>query len=308
MSMSNKSRNSPEFFVERLKLSHEIAKENNCLLSEHGDKFFISKNNNKIIASRRHFVYLKDLIKYFEYYFYAVKPRLDGDTAVVDLSEPAYHEVVGFPFGAVFFSSFPEPATTTEQYEDFAALKEGDVVFDLGAYSGLSTISFSAKVGTSGRVIAVEPDKENIFALKRNMDNFKIDNIFLIEGAVWSSVGFVEFSSEGNMGSSATQFVGNQRTNMIGSVQSYTLDAIAEMTSVGKVDFIKCDIEGGELEAFKNKAFFEKFNPRIIMESHYTPLGSTLNPCAAILGEYGYECEPMEQIGVELPLVKFWRN
>lgn len=36
--------------------------------------------------------------------------------------------------------------------------KEGDIVFDCGAYCGVSTYYFSKLVGKSGKVYAFEPD------------------------------------------------------------------------------------------------------------------------------------------------------
>lgn len=256
--------------------------------------------------SVRHSIYALDIINSFDYYFDAVESQDFSGFRIVDYSMSRYHDVVGFELMPVYFPSLAEPIVTTNQYIDFAGLGQGGVVLDLGAYSGLTSIIFKEKVGSSGRVIAVDADAVNVLAIKKNFDLYKKisgNEIEFIHGAVWSHCDGLSFSSEGNMGSSASEIVGYQRGNNV-SVKSYTLEKIAEEFQLERIDFIKCDIEGGERVVFENKGFFDKYRPRIIVESHVVGAELTTEKFTSDLRRYGYNCKNIHQVGVSLPLVE----
>ena len=54
-------------------------------------------------------------------------------------------------------------------------------------------------------------------------------------------------------------------------------------------DFIKCDIEGGEAEVFKDTEFFKYFRPRMIIELHDLLGTSTEQMCYDQLESLGYK-------------------
>jgi FkbM family methyltransferase len=206
----------------------------------------------------------------------------------------------------VYFPSLAEPVITTQQYLDFANLQEGSAVIDLGAYSGLTSIIFKEAVKASGTVIAVEADAQNIIGIQKNLSLYKkITNnpIELIYGAVWSHNNGLNFSSEGNMGSSASEIVGNGRGYNL-TVESYTLSKIAAISKLEQINFIKCDVEGAENVIFEDKNFFSKFRPRIIIETHFINGIETTGKCIEDLESLGYRCRRIIQKGVQLPLLE----
>ncbi|CAK0768151.1 Methyltransf_21 domain-containing protein [Gammaproteobacteria bacterium] len=254
--------------------------------------------------SMRHFVYSVDIIDSYDYYFSAVKPIKFGEFALVDYSLPKYHEVIGFDLMPVFFPSLSEPMVTTHQYLDFAGLKPGGNVLDLGAYAGVTSILFKESVGELGTVIAVDADEKNIVAIQKNFDLYRKltgKDIDLIYGAAWNHSDGLTFSSEGNMGSSATAIVGPNRGDVI-SVKSFTLSKIVEVSGLKSVDFLKCDIEGAESVIFEDAHFFEKFKPKVVVESHMVGGQESAEKFTKDLEGYGYKCERVNQIGVGLPL------
>lgn len=275
-------------------------------MSKHADDIFIKDGNRSIKLSIKHLIYLQDIINSFEYYFDAVKPlEIDG-TQLVDYSTPRFHEVKGYDLHPVIFPSFAEPLSTTDQYLDFAKLRSGDVVLDLGAYSGLTSIRFDQEVGKKGRVVAIDADRQNIQYLKKNLYYYRKitgKTIDLLEGAVWENNKGLIFSSEGNMGSSAVSFVGSRHNNIV-KVPSFTLSTIAQKFKLKKINFIKCDIEGGESVVFKDEAFFKKYHPRIIIETHTINLKDTAPDCKKHLSKYGYRFKKVIQKGVPLPLLE----
>lgn len=161
-------------------------------------------------------------------------------------------------------------------------------------------------MGKSGRVISVDADQINIGAIYRNFKHYeKITgrHIELLEGAVWRDNEGIQFSTEGNMGASCVDYVDDYRGDK-SMVKSFTLSKIAEIYQLNQVDFIKCDIEGAEAVIFNDKAFFKKYNPRIIIETHLTNQGDTMPMCIEVLSTYGYTCKKIEQLGVSLPLLE----
>jgi FkbM family methyltransferase len=264
-------------------------------------------NQRRIIRiSIRHFVYGQAIVRFFEYYFGAVKPIKFNDYDLIDYSLPKYHDVNGFDLIPIIFPSFAEPVVTTQQYMEFADLKPGDTVFDLGAYSGLTSILFKEAVGNFGSVIALEADEQNIAPAQKNLALYeKVTGrrISLLYGAAWNHCNGLTFSSEGNMGSSALEIVGGNRGNSV-SVRSMTLSRIVELSRSSSVDFIKCDIEGAEDVVFEDKEFFSIHKPRIIIETHMVSGKETTEKCINDLAFLGYKCRIINQSGVALPLIE----
>lgn len=263
-------------------------------------------NSDRIIRTNiKHLIYSYDIVNSFDYYFSAVTPTEFNEFKLVDYSLGKYHDVTHFDLMPVFFPSFSEPIVTTQQYLSFANLKPGFNVLDLGSYAGLTSILFKELVGSAGRVIAIDADNQNIYAAQKNLKLYKKltgNNIDLIYGALWGHCNGLDFSSEGNMGSSAIDIVG-QRGNKV-KVKSYTLTRLAEVTDLSSIDFIKCDIEGAENVIFEDGLFFEKNRPRIIIETHLVNGVDTTEKVIHDLKTFGYECRKIHQTGVTLPLVE----
>ncbi|CAK0769023.1 hypothetical protein CCP3SC1AL1_4600002 [Gammaproteobacteria bacterium] len=234
-----------------------------------------------------------------------MRPIKFGKFELVDYSSPKYHEVVGFDLMPVFFPSFSEPVVATRQYLDFADLKSGQSVLDLGAYCGLTSIIFKESVGKFGSVVAIDADEKNVMASQKNFELYRKltgKDIDLIYGAAWNHCDGLTFSSEGNMGSSATAVVGSSRGDVI-PVKSFTLSKIVEVSGLKSVDFLKCDIEGAESVVFEDASFFEKFKPKILIEAHIAGGKETSEKFTKDLATYGYKCERINQVGeVGLPL------
>lgn len=283
-----------------------LARSKRVSITSGSDYIDFSNENRVIRLSKEHWFYGSDLLNSYEYYFNSVKPLKKNSTELVDFSTPRFHEVNGFDLMPVFFPSFCEPMSTTDQYLNFAKLHEGSTVIDLGAYSGLTSILFKELVGESGKVIAVDADSINLDSIKKNFNLYeKITGktIDILNGAIWNHCDGLNFSSEGNMGSSATDIVGDLRgKNNI--IKSYTLSKLAEIYNLEDIHFIKCDIEGAERVIFEDVHFFKNFKPRIIIECHFVDELDTSVKCIEDLTKYGYTCKHIEQHGVSLPLLE----
>ena len=54
-----------------------------------GDQYHIKKQNNVIVVSEKHFIYLNDIIENFDFYFSAVKPIKWGGSILLIFQRPA---------------------------------------------------------------------------------------------------------------------------------------------------------------------------------------------------------------------------
>jgi FkbM family methyltransferase len=269
------------------------------------DHIEIFDRSARIRISKSHMIYLDGVMTDFRYYADAVEPDENG---IIDYSRPKSHIVKGYDLHPIVFPALAEPIATTKQYLEFANLKDGSVAIDLGAYSGLTAIMFRELCGQDGKVIAIDADTLNIETIKENFANYtaatgKIIN--LLEGAVWTHANGISFSREGNMGSSAVDIVG-RRVKATEVVKSFTLANVAAKFDLEKVDFIKCDIEGGEGFIFQDHTFFSKYLPRIIVEAHLVDGVSTVKAVQDALRPYGYSFKLIQQAGEGLPLMECW--
>lgn len=276
------------------------------------DYIDVSKGKSVIRLGYGHEVYLLDCVMSFDYYFQAVKPLELSDRKIVDFSTPRFHEIAGFDNFPVLIPSIPEPYVTLDQYLSFARLKDGDVVLDLGVYAGLTSIVFSRAVGPAGRVFGFEADRTNFDVAATNLQlarRFGFPaNVVVVPKAVWSHEEGLEFSVEGAMGSSAALFVGRDRGSVV-NVPTITLDAFSSQQSLARIDFIKMDIEGAEVQVLESSHhLLSRFRPRIIIEPHLIDGQMTTDRCCAILTDTGYATRIVDQYGVSLPLIEAWPN
>lgn len=176
------------------------------------------------------------------------------------------------------------------------ALRPGDVVWDVGANVGFFTILAAHLVGPSGKVIAFEPDSNNITRLRANINLNGLGNVEIIEKAVTDSVGEIEFffnkdSNGGNALWNPLLFPGN-REAFSKVVSATTLDE--EFTRLGLVipRLIKIDTEGAEEKILKGACNILNNNvPFIITELHETGLnimGSSQNSLRNLMLNNGY--------------------
>ncbi len=111
------------------------------------------------------------------------------------------------------------------------------VIYDCGANVGIATIYFKY-LFPSARVVSFEPDPLIFAYLKRNILAAKLDNLELINAAVWSEEGELDFGSEGADGGSVFHS-GNKV-----SVKAKRLSLF--LSREKHIDLLKIDIEGAE--------------------------------------------------------------
>jgi FkbM family methyltransferase len=169
-------------------------------------------------------------------------------------------------------------------------LRRGMVVFDVGANIGYLSLFFSQRVGSSGKVYSFEPEASNFAELFRNVEiNGLQGQCVPIPVAVGRSSGKVAISNGLNGGVVAE---GEGST-----CQLVSLDSYAAEHGIPRIDLVKIDIEGYELEALEGmtEILSRPHKPILYVEVHPTWMkGDPVRVCeflqsrvATILGVNG---------------------
>lgn len=132
-------------------------------------------------------------------------------------------------------------------------LKPGMIFLDVGAHHGLYTLLASKKVGKEGRVIAFEPSQRELRRLRWHLALNRCRNVHVEPVAVGDTEGtaelFVCLGKETGCNSLRRPAVSERLRKVEGSIT--TLDRSLHRAGIDKVDFIKLDVEGAELEVLK---------------------------------------------------------
>ncbi|MFA5147078.1 MAG: FkbM family methyltransferase [Candidatus Omnitrophota bacterium] len=170
-------------------------------------------------------------------------------------------------------------------------LKKGDTVIDCGAYTGEFALYAAKAVGDDGMVIAFEPDPYACKKIAENLSLNRSKNMLLVEKGVWSREDKIRFAG-GTQG--ANLFSERLADNKaLQDVDVTTLDGELRKHGVTKVDFIKMDIEGAEIEALKGAGeILGKNNVHLAIASYHGVGGQqTYHELERMLKGYGYDVE-----------------
>ena len=170
-------------------------------------------------------------------------------------------------------------------------LKIGDVVIDAGAYVGVYAIIAAKLVGEEGKVFAFEPDKKNCEELQQNIKRNQIKNITIIQKGLWSESTKLGLTTKGK--DSTTFMINDGTSDGITSVKVTTIDDFVKENSIGRIDFIKMDIEGAEIEALKGSInTLKEFDVKLAIASYHEVDGKkTSNEVKKILRKCGYDAK-----------------
>ncbi len=177
-------------------------------------------------------------------------------------------------------------------------LKPGMVVVDVGANIGYLTIIAARLVGPEGKVYTVEPDKSNLKFIKKNIQNNGFDNIEVLPCAAGATSGTREFHlyGEGNLDSFYAR-------PDLPALETVTVDTVRLDDVVKcKVDFVKIDVEGAEIEVLLGMDDILASNPdiRLIVEFNPSCLQSAGYPPEELprfLMERGFALSTIDKAG-----------
>lgn len=124
----------------------------------------------------------------------------------------------------------------------------GQCVVDAGAYIADTALYFSSKVGESGKVYAFEAMRENVDAGEANLRLNGCQNVEMVPMALSDACGELRFALNALASSGSCQSSQGEVP-----VKAVSLDAFARQGGI-HVDFLKSDIEGGEMDMLRGAA------------------------------------------------------
>jgi len=144
----------------------------------------------------------------------------------------------------------------------------GRTVIDIGANKGVYCYWLSKAVGPNGRVIAFEPQPELESHLLCVIDSFALSNVELVQGALSAQGGDAQLYRRA-VGAGDASFEAMPGGKGI-SVCCTTLDDYAAASGLEDVAFIKCDVEGHELEVMRGaEQSLKRWSPVLQVECHH---------------------------------------
>lgn len=127
----------------------------------------------------------------------------------------------------------------------------GQIALDIGAHKGAYAWWMAKRVGPTGRVIAFEPQPGLAAYLDEIKAAFRFDQLAVVRAALSSSEGAKDLfrPAVNPRGGATLEKMATEGTTV--SVPAVMLDACLDEHSARPVRFIKCDVEGHELEVFR---------------------------------------------------------
>lgn len=173
-------------------------------------------------------------------------------------------------------------------------VSRGATAIDIGANLGYYTRPLADIVGAEGRVYAVEPVPVIFDVLKRNVAGRK--NVTLLNYALGSEERTIEMANDSV---AAAGYFGTGRNFVSdGELSGEAIRFTAQMVrgsklfaEVGKIDFIKCDIEGYERVVIPElKPLIERHHPTVLIETD----GDTRHEIIKMFSDMGYRAYMLE--------------
>lgn len=179
-------------------------------------------------------------------------------------------------------------------------LAEGSTFYDVGANIGFLSLVGARLVGPTGRVLSLEPEPENVAAIRAHAALNEIGTITVIAEAAAAETGPVDVIGVRDTLWTRLAEVGEhpmERERL--TVPGVRLDDLVYERGLVPPDVVKIDVEGGELEVLAGMSrLLRERHPAIIAEMHGKNIA-----CCELLRAAGYRIvnldgpEPPERAG-----------
>lgn len=173
---------------------------------------------------------------------------------------------------------------------------DGVIAVDCGANIGVHTVEWAKGMTGWGVVVAIEAQERIYYALAGNISINNCFNVHAIHAAVGAQDGALRipvpnYLAPGSFGSlelrqsDTNEFIGQDidySEQRLATIRMMSIDSM----NLARLDLIKIDVEGMELEVLKGAAAtLERFRPIVIVEQ----VKASREEIAAVLASYGYE-------------------
>jgi FkbM family methyltransferase len=186
------------------------------------------------------------------------------------------------------------------------------IVFDVGAHAGQFTKLF-ARLASAGQVYAIEPGSYARSILRAAVWTQRLSNVAILPVAFGAAnqlaVLHMPVKASGAAGFGLSHLGAPEARwprVAVETVAQTTIDELAETLALDRLDFIKADIEGGELRMLEGaQRSLERFRPRLLIElsdAHLARAGGTIADAFAFLQARKYHAFTMQAGGALSPV------
>lgn len=189
---------------------------------------------------------------------------------------------LGYSFTVIDVPSFLEHYRSIifEEMYKFESESQKPLIYDCGANIGMSVLYFKMLYPES-TIKAFEADPAIAKILQQNISKNKLRGIEVIDKAVWKDNMGIEFGQEGADAGSI------YNTGAKVKIPSLRLKELIEKE--GRIDFLKIDIEGAEIEVLSDcKDVLLKVNKLFVEYHSYNGMKQELDVLLKILTDAGF--------------------
>jgi len=182
-------------------------------------------------------------------------------------------------------------------YSRFFTPQPGNVVVDAGAHIGVYTLKAAKEVGNRGRVIAIEPVDENYKLLIKNIRINKHQNVTPVKMALSNFEGKARLFLKAR--SRSHSLVGKTWVTPIVDVTETavtTLDKLLDRLDIKKVDILKINVEGAELNLLEGcRELLAKQRILKIVATTHPPYNREAHKISRYLKAFGYRIKVVDK-------------
>jgi FkbM family methyltransferase len=151
-------------------------------------------------------------------------------------------------------------------------LRPGMTFLDVGANVGYYTALAIRHVGETGKIIALEPDRENFQYLERTVAANRAHNVTCVQRAAADRIGTLRlYVSKDNRGDN--RLYANDLCDESYDVDVTTVDTLLGECGVNSVDLVKMDVQGFEGHIVQGMERTIRQSKKLIMLTEFWPFG-----------------------------------
>ena len=170
--------------------------------------------------------------------------------------------------------------------ELFRVLRRRSVFIDVGAHIGRYSFPVARFVGEDGIVVAIEPDPVSFRALLMGVKLNGLRNVLTLNVALGDREGKATLCQK--LITATSSIIEFNRCRRFVEVPLRRLDSIVEDLGLKRVDVIKIDAEGAEIQVLNGGVkTITRFKPFIVVEVR----NRNIDQFKQIMGDLGYFCE-----------------
>ncbi len=137
------------------------------------------------------------------------------------------------------------------QYLDFIDYRTVSTIIEGGVYDGKDTLAFLRKTGEKTHIFGFEPLPQALAQSPHQQALAVESSVEILPFGLWSSATRLSFSNRGSASRVVDQPHHGESDGALLYIETISIDQFARERGIDKVDLIKLDVEGAELEALR---------------------------------------------------------